>query len=170
MKGLLNHRSQRTSSGCISRQWRGAHAERWTRSAFAAVAVSAALLFGTGCLPHARGHTGQLPGLTQVGEQFRANAGRDRFSEGEKIHELLPECPQLWNKDIGTGTLVAYDYSRPTYKLMKRQVMQILGRPDAVNNQAFLYDLKRDPDGMFWQLIVFLHDDYVTGSMVMGLL
>jgi hypothetical protein len=106
--------------------------------------------------------------LAELAQKFRAKAGHDRFAEGEKIQTLLPDCPITWEKDIGTGTLVAFDYTHPSYKLTKPDLFRALGQPDSSYNDTVWYVLVHDSNDMLWQISVDFHDDYVVGSTITG--
>ncbi len=106
--------------------------------------------------------------LAGVAEAFRAKAGHDRRAEGEKLQTLLPRCPKTWEKDIGTGTLMAFDYAHPSYKLTKPELFRALGQPDSSYNDTVWYELVHDTNDMLWQISVDFHDDYVVGSTISG--
>jgi hypothetical protein len=99
---------------------------------------------------------------------FRAKSGTDRRAEGERVAKLLPKCPVTWEKDIGTGTLVAFDYSHPSYRISKSEIVQALGPPAKSSNDTVLYELAVLTNHMVWELSVDFHDDYAVGTMIFG--
>ena len=107
-------------------------------------------------------------GFASAAESFRAKSGRDRRPEGELMQSLLPCCPKTWEKDIGTGTLMAFDYAHPSYKLTKPELFRALGQPDSSYNDTVWYVLVHDTNDMLWQISVQFHDDYVVGSTITG--
>lgn len=106
--------------------------------------------------------------FASAAESFRAKSGRDRRAEGEKLQTLLPHCPKTWEKDIGTGTLMSFDYAHPSYKLTKPELFRALGQPDSFYKDTVWYVLVHDTNDMLWQISVDFHDDYVTGSTITG--
>jgi len=108
-------------------------------------------------------------GMAQICQDFRSQRGKDRYALGEKLFRLLPHSLVTSEKDIGTGTIVTYDSDRPSYKLYKRDIMQLLGEPDRnVNNEHFYYSLR--PGGsMIWELGVdFGEHEYVENPSFTG--
>ncbi|PWU18392.1 MAG: hypothetical protein C5B50_09395 [Verrucomicrobia bacterium] len=101
-------------------------------------------------------------------QKFKDKAGRDRRAEGEKIQSLLPHCPKTWEKDIGTGILMAFDYTQPSYKLTKPELFRVLGQPDGSYNDSVYFLLDHDTNNMLWEISVDFHDDYVVSSIIFG--
>ncbi len=106
--------------------------------------------------------------FAEVAQNFRAKVGHDRRAEGEKLLTLLPRCPKTWEKDIGSGTLMGFDYAHPSYKLTKPELFRALGQPDSSYNGTVWYVLVHDPKDMLWQMSVDFHYDYVVGSTITG--
>lgn len=100
-------------------------------------------------------------GMVELCRQFRAKRGQDRFELGEKIFRLLPRALITSSKDIGTGTIVTHDYRNTDYKLYKRDVLLLLGRPDRnVNNEEFYYALRPADSGSAELTVEFGRYDY----------
>lgn len=108
--------------------------------------------------------------FAEIAQKFRANTGGDRRAEGKKIQGLLPHCPKTWEKDIGTGVLMAFDYANRSYKLTKPELFRALGQPDSSHNDTVSYVLVHDTNGMLWEIYVDIRDDYVVGSTITGYL
>jgi hypothetical protein len=98
----------------------------------------------------------------------KSKAGLYRLAEGRAIQTLLPSCPKIWEKDIGTGILVANDYEHPKCKLTKKELFYSLGQPDSSYNDTVSYVLVHDTNNTFWQISVELRLDYVVGSTITG--
>jgi hypothetical protein len=82
-------------------------------------------------------------GIVELCREFRSRRGQDRLALAEKIFRLLPHSPVTSSKEIGSGTIVTYDYGNPNYKLYKRDVLLLLGKPDRnVNNELFCYAVR----------------------------
>ena len=108
------------------------------------------------------------PGFAELAQKFKAKDGRDRRAEGEAIQTLLPRCSKTWEKDIGTGTLMSFDYEHPSYKLTKQELLHALGQPDSSYNDTVWYVLVHNTNNMLWQISVELRQDYVVGSTITG--
>jgi len=120
-----------------------------------------------GC-KHSAQQNARPPGFAEVARTFRAKAGRDRRVEGEAIQARLPRCPKTWEKDIGTGTLMTFDYAHPSYRLTKTELFRALGQPNDSYNDTVRYMLVHDTNDMLWEIYVDLHNDYVVGSTIIG--
>jgi hypothetical protein len=82
-------------------------------------------------------------GMAELCREFQSKRGQERFGLGEEVFRLLPRSPVTSSKDIGSGTIVTYDYRNPSYKLYKKDVLFLLGDPDRnVNNERFCYSLR----------------------------
>jgi hypothetical protein len=98
-------------------------------------------------LPLSEKHTPDLErhltnGIIELGRQFRAKRGQDRFALGQQIYRLLPCSPITWQKEEPMHLYTSYDFEHPSYKLYKRDVLLLLGEPDRnVNNELFRYAL-----------------------------
>jgi hypothetical protein len=100
-------------------------------------------------------------GMVGLCREFRSKRGQERFRLGEQLFQLLPRSPVTSSKDIGTGTIITYDYQKPSYKLHKRDVMSLLGQPDRnVNNERFCYSLRPDGGGFAELSVEFGKYDY----------
>jgi hypothetical protein len=56
---------------------------------------------------------------------------------------------------------ITYDYSRPSYKLYKRDILFLLGEPDRnINNQKFCYSLRKHGRGYAELAVEFGDYDY----------
>lgn len=81
-------------------------------------------------------------GMVALCREFRLKRGQDRYELGKQLFRLLPRSLVTSSKDIGSGTLVTYDYQKPNYKLYKADILFLLGKPDRnVNNERFYYSL-----------------------------
>jgi hypothetical protein len=107
--------------------------------------------------------------IRAMAEVFVAAPKTNRFKLGEAISRLLPKCPETMRQDIGTGVLVAYDYSHPSYFLSRKEMITLFGPPDAICEGVTGYIIKRS-DGILWYLSVDLNDDHVVGSTVCGIM
>jgi hypothetical protein len=100
-------------------------------------------------------------GVVELSRQFREKRGQDRFELAQKIFRLLPHSPVTSSKDIGTGTIVTHDYRNPDYKLYKKDVLLLLGKPDRnVNNESFCYALHPASGGFAELSVEFGKYDY----------
>jgi hypothetical protein len=82
-------------------------------------------------------------GIVELCREFRAKRGQNCLALAEQIFRLLPHSPVTSSKDIGSGTVVTYDYRNTNYKLYKKDVLVLLGKPDRnVNNERFCYALR----------------------------
>ncbi len=104
-------------------------------------------------------------GFEELAQAFRAKASQDRFAEGEKIQTLLPRCSITLERDTGRGTLVAYDYAHPSYKLTKSELLRLLGQPDGSDDNAVWYVLVHT-NNTAAKIYVHFHDAYVVGSTI----
>lgn len=81
-------------------------------------------------------------GIVELGREFRAKRGQDRFALGQQIYRLLPCSPITGQKEMPMHLYISYDYDHPSYRLYKRDVLHLLGEPEwNVNNQLFRYAL-----------------------------
>ena len=130
--------------------------------------LSLLLLIGVGCGRHVQPNAKPPPEFVECAQKFRARAGLNRRAEGEKIQTLLPCCPKTWEKDIGTGTLMTFDYEHPSYKLTKPELLRALGQPDSSYNDIVWYVISHETDDMLYQLSIEFHEGYVVGSSITG--
>ena len=80
---------------------------------------------------------------------------------------MLPRCPKTWEKDIGTGTLTGYDYSKPNCVLYKKDILKLLGKPDRNSNNQKWYYWLRPPGSRICEMTVdFGAQDYAISSSV----
>jgi hypothetical protein len=107
--------------------------------------------------------------LKEQARKFLRAPNENRYEIGEAIFRLLPRCPVTWRKEIGTGTLVSYDYSSPTYFLFKRDVIRLLGSPDTTDEDNLTYTIERK-EGMLWCLWIHFQSDHVVLSTILGTL
>ncbi len=104
-------------------------------------------------------------GVVELCRQFREKRGQDRFKLAQKIFQLLPHSPVTSSKDIGTGKLVTHDYRNPDYKLYKKDVLLLLGKPDRnVNNETFYYALRPAGGGFAELSVEFGKYDYAINQ------
>jgi hypothetical protein len=163
-----NHRRQQTPrfrSARISRQWRGAAAaERYMRSRVSRfLSVAVLLLLVMGCGKQAR-QPARPAELERVAAQFRAKGVlTDRYEEAAKLIYLLPACPELSRNDTGLGVTIHYDYSKPSYKLFKADILQVLGQPERSDDVELRYKIAADG-----HLVIMFHDGYAVKSFVYG--
>jgi hypothetical protein len=82
-------------------------------------------------------------GMVELCRQFRARRGQERFALGEQIFHLLPQSPITSRKEVPGHLYLSYDSDHPSYKLYKKDVVQLLGEPDRnINNETFCYSLR----------------------------
>src|SRR5437762_3283824 len=67
--------------------------------------------------------------LLKAAKEFRSAPPTNRLTEAEQVWRELPKCPLTFQKDIGTGVLRSYDYSKPSYVLSREDVEKLLGQP-----------------------------------------
>ena len=69
-----------------------------------------------------------------------------------------------------TGILRAYDYSRPSYKIYKEELLAALGQPTRLHSEGYEsveYEVLTDGK-MHWYLAIECRNGYVVESTVHG--
>src|SRR5882762_7494262 len=81
--------------------------------------------------------------LVRTAEAFKSAAPTNRYAEAEQLSRELPKCPVTSQKDVGTGIYRSYDFSKPSYVLTSKDVLELLGNPITVKTNdvsvRFLY-------------------------------
>lgn len=104
---------------------------------------------------------GLPPNLLTLAEEFKKTPiSPAKIEIGSKIHELLPSCI----KDVGGGMMVV-DVMNPTYKLYKKDLFLLLGQPDIIDPEFYLWKLG-DDEKTHWALLIEIHDGYVTAGRI----
>ena len=85
---------------------------------------------------------------------------------------VLPTCPRTMDRDIGTGRIVAYDYSNPSFRLSKEQVLAALGQPHSMHTNASSYETVSyevsTGTNMSWYLSIELRSGYAVNALLYG--
>jgi len=115
-------------------------------------------------------HSNPKPSLqaafSAIADDFRAKPSTNRFEESKRLCAALPRCPVTWS----SGTARAYDYTRPSFRLSKKQLIAALGPPLTVDTHAgwferVSYEVMTNGLGP-WYLEVELRDGHVVGSTI----
>jgi hypothetical protein len=124
------------------------------------VLLSAALVFA-GCTASGRSEQPQATRLRAAALSFRLKPPFDRCREAWNLLPALPTCPILHEQDIGTGTLVSFDYSRPSFLLSEADAVNLLGEPASKQSTTWSYSAKEGVDGTTFLWIKF-YDGYAV--------
>lgn len=107
--------------------------------------------------------------LEDSARSFRLGAVSNRCDEASRLVDALPKCPETSRKSIASGTLVTYDYSKPTYRLTSARLLQLLGAPESQTIDSYTYVIATDSEARSMGfLVIQIHDDYVVDSFVYG--
>jgi hypothetical protein len=104
-----------------------------------------------------------------LGSRFRTKDPHHRGEEAQKVRSLLPTCPVNRPLQTPTGTLMAPDYSHPSYKLSKEQVLTILGDPDTSDDESITYRIDDNTNNAAspqYHLSIRFADGYVCESKI----
>jgi len=109
-------------------------------------------------------HTSTRPQeFDRLAKTFRDMAGTNRVKEGKRLSQIMPNCPETWRKDIGTGVLVSRDHSQPSYKLTRSEAFSLLGQPDIINGDQVCWELGTNGTTRL-ELYVQFDGDFVVES------
>ena len=103
--------------------------------------------------------------LRQSARTFRQKAPSNRIEAAQQMLSLMPKCPVTFRKDIGTGELAAYDYSKPSYFLTRVEVVKLLGKPTSSTPAAFCYLVRERANNRTFFQIRFQGDFAVESTI-----
>ena len=157
----------------IGDHWRrAADLGRYMRSSLPSLLLATMLIcIVPGCVQQ-RGQGGRPAAFDEAAKQFKGKDGANRLGEGRKVASLLPKCPATMAHGTGTGVLEAHDYSRPSYRMVREDLLDALGQPirsKAEPGSYELVDYELLIDGqMHWYLEIECRNGYVVESTVRG--
>ena len=104
--------------------------------------------------------------LKPVAERFKGKVGVSRFAEAQEIEQLLPKCPVTSGGPTFMGAALVYNYSRPSYRLSKQQLLSFLGQPQGIEMKPDSWETVSyeviDDRGLHGRLSVDLKGGYVV--------
>lgn len=128
----------------------------------------AASLCGALCIPtcQAQETNGFSVMFRQAAFDFRSTAFTNRYQQAQKLIALMPRCPITYYTNVGSGRIISRDYSRPSFFLACENVTNLLGKPDVMEPERFLYIIdERDNNRTFFE-IVFQSGKAVESTIV----
>ena len=124
------------------------------------------------CATNDAGHGEYPAALVKAAQAFRSASPTNRYAEAENVWKELPKCPTTFEKDIGTGVVRSYDYSKPSYLLSSRDVLVLLGEPFLLKTNAeartYSYLIRGKQPHESWSLSIEFHNDRVVRSNLRG--
>jgi hypothetical protein len=134
---------------------------------FLAILLICAAALLAGCITASHSEARVPTELHEPARSFRLKEPSNRYYEARRVRSLLPTCPVTFERNIGTGEIVARDYSKPSYPLTRDDIVKLLGKPASLEADSYDYlVLERSSDRTF--LSVKFENEFAVESSLYG--